>query len=54
MVLALALALKEYFGMPTANIVVQGHGERFLKVPKQNAERQNRRVAVRWIITLMR
>jgi outer membrane protein OmpA-like peptidoglycan-associated protein len=35
-------------------MVVQGYGERFLKIPTQQAERVNRRVAVRRITTLMR
>jgi outer membrane protein OmpA-like peptidoglycan-associated protein len=34
-------------------MVVQGYGERFLKIPTQNAERLNRRVAVRRITPLL-
>ena len=51
---SVALALGEYFDVPTENLVVQGYGERFLKIPTQAAERLNRRVAVRRITTLVR
>ncbi len=51
---SVALALNEYFDVPTENMVVQGYGERFLKIPTQQAERVNRRVAVRRITTLIR
>ncbi len=51
---SVALALNEYFDVPTENMVVQGYGERFLKIPTQEAERLNRRVAVRRITTLVR
>ncbi|MBW6506878.1 MAG: OmpA family protein [Rhodobacteraceae bacterium] len=48
-----ALALSEYFGVPPENMVVQGYGERFLKVPTLDEERLNRRVAVRRITGLL-
>lgn len=48
-----ALAMAEYFGVPPENMVVQGYGERFLKVPTLDAERLNRRVAVRRITDLL-
>lgn len=51
---SVALAFNEYFDVPTENMVVQGYGERFLKIPTQQAERVNRRVAVRRITTLVR
>lgn len=51
---SVALAFNEYFDVPTENMVVQGYGERFLKIPTQQAERVNRRVAVRRITTLLR
>lgn len=51
---SVALALDEYFGVPTENMVIQGHGERFLKTPGKKAERLNRRVALRRITTLTR
>jgi outer membrane protein OmpA-like peptidoglycan-associated protein len=50
----LALALNEYFGVPVENMVVQGYGERFLKVPTLEAERANRRATVRQITDLLR
>ncbi|CUH30179.1 putative outer membrane lipoprotein [Jannaschia seosinensis] len=50
---SLALALNEYFGVPVENMVVQGYGERFLKVPTQEAERANRRATVRQITGLL-
>jgi len=50
---SVALALSEYFGVPTENMIVQGYGEAFLRVPTPGAERLNRRVAVRWITTLL-
>ena len=51
---SLALAFSEYFGVPAENMVVQGYGESFLRVATQDAERQNRRVAVRRITALVR
>jgi outer membrane protein OmpA-like peptidoglycan-associated protein len=51
---SLALALNEYFGVPTENLVVQGYGEQFLKVPTTEAERANRRATVRRITPLLR
>ncbi len=50
---SVALALTEYFGVPPENMVVQGYGERFLKVATQEAEPANRRVAVRRITWLI-
>jgi outer membrane protein OmpA-like peptidoglycan-associated protein len=38
---------------PFENILTQGYGEEFLKVPTLQAERANRRVAVRRITTHM-
>lgn len=50
---SVALAFSEYFGVPAENMVVQGYGESFLRVPTQEAERVNRRVAVRRITRLL-
>ena len=50
---SVALALTEYFQVPPENMVVQGYGEQFLLVPTEEAERQNRRVAVRRITQLL-
>jgi outer membrane protein OmpA-like peptidoglycan-associated protein len=48
-----ALALTEYFHVPPESLVVQGYGEKFLKIYTLEAERQNRRVAVRRITNLL-
>jgi outer membrane protein OmpA-like peptidoglycan-associated protein len=50
---SVAVVLTETFGVPPENLVTQGYGEQFLKVPTQNAERANRRVAVRRVTPLM-
>ncbi len=50
---SLALALTEYFDVPPENLVVQGYGEGYLKVPSDGDERANRRVAVRRITPLL-
>lgn len=50
---SVALALHEYFGVPTANMVVQGYGEAFLKVRTEAAEARNRRASVRRITDLL-
>jgi outer membrane protein OmpA-like peptidoglycan-associated protein len=46
--------LTYYFGIPPENLVTQGYGEQFLKVPTLAAERENRRVVFRNITYLMR
>ncbi len=51
---SVALAFSEYFGVPAENMVVQGYGESYLKIRSQQAERLNRRVAVRRITALVR
>lgn len=48
-----ALALTEYFDVPPESLIVQGYGERFLKVQTLDAEFRNRRVAVRRITGLL-
>jgi len=50
---SVALALTEYFDVPPENLVVQGYGERELRVQTDSDERANRRVAVRIITPLM-
>lgn len=50
---SVALALTEYFNVPPENMVVQGYGESFLRVPAEGDVRENRRVAVRRITDLM-
>jgi outer membrane protein OmpA-like peptidoglycan-associated protein len=51
---SVALAMTEYFDVPPENMVVQGYGEAFLKVPTDAAERANRRASVRRITDLLR
>ncbi|WP_083556382.1 OmpA family protein [Hyphomicrobium sp. NDB2Meth4] len=48
-----AVILTETFGVPPENLVTQGYGEEFLKVPTSGPERANRRVSVRRITPLM-
>lgn len=50
---AVAQMLSEQFGVPAENLVTQGYGEQYLKVPTDGPERRNRRVAVRNITPLM-
>jgi outer membrane protein OmpA-like peptidoglycan-associated protein len=46
--------LSYYFGVPPENLVTQGYGEQYLKIPTVGAERENRRVAFRNITNLLR
>ena len=48
-----AIILTETFRVPPENLVTQGYGEEFLKIPTLRAERTNRRVAVRRITPLL-
>lgn len=48
-----AQILSDEFGVPPENLVTQGYGEEFLKVPTQKPNPSNRRVAVRRITQLM-
>jgi len=48
-----AMILSEEFGVPPENLVTQGYGEQFLKIPTDGPERANRRVAVRRITPLL-
>ena len=50
---AVAVALTEQFQVPPENLVTQGYGEQYLKVPTAGPERANRRVAVRRITPLI-
>ncbi|TXB69392.1 OmpA family protein [Paracoccus aurantiacus] len=50
---SVALALSEYFDVPPENLVVQGYGEEYLKVPTLDSERDNRRASVRRITDLL-
>ena len=48
-----AIILTDTFGVPPENLVTQGYGEEFLKIPTARPERLNRRVAARRITPLM-
>ncbi len=48
-----ASVLIEQFGIPAENLVTQGYGEQYLKIPTQDPNRLNRRVAVRPIGALL-
>jgi outer membrane protein OmpA-like peptidoglycan-associated protein len=50
---AVAVALTEGFGVPPENLVTQGYGEDYLKVPTPGPSRVNRRVAIRRITPLV-
>lgn len=50
---SVAEVLTEEFNVPFENLVTQGYGEDYLKVPTQAPERLNRRVAVRRITPLL-
>ncbi|MFN2332468.1 MAG: OmpA family protein [Halomonas sp.] len=50
---AVALALTEYFAIPPENLIVQGYGERYLKVDTQGPSQLNRRASVRRITPLI-
>ena len=46
--------LTYYFKVPPENLVTQGYGEQYLKVPTTGPERENRRVAFRNITPLLK
>lgn len=48
-----AIILTQEFGVPPENITTQGYGEQYLKISTEEAEVQNRRVAVRRITPLI-
>jgi outer membrane protein OmpA-like peptidoglycan-associated protein len=50
---AVAVTLSDSFEVSPENLTTQGYGEQFLKVDTQDAERANRRVAVRRITPLL-
>jgi outer membrane protein OmpA-like peptidoglycan-associated protein len=50
---SVALALTEFFDVPPENLVIQGYGERHLRIPTLAAEERNRRVAIRRITPLL-
>ncbi|WP_245492674.1 OmpA family protein, partial [Mesorhizobium sp. M4A.F.Ca.ET.090.04.2.1] len=50
---AVAEALTNAFGIPPENLTTQGYGEEYLKVDTQGPNRENRRVAIRRITSLV-
>ena len=50
---SVAEILTDDFGIPPENLVTQGYGEQYLKVPTPGPERRNRRVTVRRITPLL-
>ena len=46
--------LTRTYGVPAENLVTQGYGDQYLKVPTQAAEPQNRRITIRRITPLLR
>ncbi|MHA1549371.1 MAG: OmpA family protein [Alphaproteobacteria bacterium] len=51
---AVAQILTFYFSVPSENLITQGYGEQFLKIPTAGPERENRRVTLRRITPLLR
>ncbi|KQT53790.1 hypothetical protein ASG43_17950 [Aureimonas sp. Leaf454] len=51
---AVATALSQYFDIPAENLVTQGYGEEDLKVKTQSENRENRRVTLRRITSLVK
>ena len=50
---SVSVVLTEQFQIPPENMVTQGYGEQFLKIPTDGPSRENRRVAVRNISRLL-
>ena len=50
---AVARALTEFFNIPAENLVTVGLGERYLKIPVEGPEVENRRVSVRRITPIV-
>lgn len=50
---SVANVLADHYGIPPENLVSQGYGESYLKVPTEGPERANRRVTVRRITPLL-
>jgi outer membrane protein OmpA-like peptidoglycan-associated protein len=51
---SVAIVLSENFDIPPENLITQGYGEEFLKIPTSGPERANRRVTIRPITDLIR
>ena len=50
---SVAEILTRDFGVPPENLTTQGYGEQYLKIPTQDASRENRRVTLRRITPLL-
>jgi outer membrane protein OmpA-like peptidoglycan-associated protein len=50
---SIAEILTYYFNIPPENLVTQGYGEQYLKIPTAGPERENRRAAVRRVTPLL-
>jgi outer membrane protein OmpA-like peptidoglycan-associated protein len=51
---SVAIILSESFDIPPENLITQGYGEDYLKIPTSGDERRNRRVTIRRITPLIR
>ena len=51
---SVAIILSESFDIPPENLITQGYGEEYLKIPTLGDERRNRRVTIRRITPLIR
>ncbi len=51
---SVAIILSEIFDIPPENLITQGYGEDYLKIPTLASERRNRRVTIRRITPLIR
>ncbi len=51
---SVAIILSESFDIPPENLITQGYGEDYLKIPTLGDERRNRRVTIRRITPLIR
>jgi outer membrane protein OmpA-like peptidoglycan-associated protein len=50
---AVAVALSQNFEIPPENLVTQGYGEQYLKIPTEGPDRQNRRATIRRLTDLL-
>ena len=51
---AVAVALSQNFAIPPENLITEGYGEQYLKIPTERPERRNRRATVVRITELLR
>ena len=50
---AVAVALSQNFHIPPENLITEGYGEQYLKIPTDGPERRNRRASVRRLTDLL-